>query len=157
MNDRMMQWMYVVPLAALLVLTFLGCAVEQREQTRAVLGNASVLPDGVYVSQNKKYLVLMTPAVLRANEDNEVTFKVVSSDFSPALKEKSVGVDTDYFMPGMEMDIPPAVPTTLDDSRVKFTYQIVHGGLWHFVLKIKNDGQPLDQVTIALDIPKSAS
>lgn len=155
MNDRLYRWICFVPLLLLLAVVVLNCSVERKSAPQTLAGQGTTLPAGLYLSDKKNFLVKMMPEMLEPNADNDVTFTIVSTDFAPALRNRALVVETDYFMPKMEMDITPAVKKDLDESKIQFTYEIAHGGLWHLVLKIKRGEETVDTVLIALDVPQT--
>lgn len=135
----------LLPLLACLFV--IACSVKPRD-TGVTPVSGHQLIDGVYLSQNKKFLMRPSTVDLIPHEENTVTYTILDSELRPL--DSSYAFEAESDMPTMQMGGPWKAERLVveSDGRVSATYNIWHGHpthLWQFTIRILREGKEIDR------------
>lgn len=140
---------FVLFLAAALAV---GCAVQRKPAGPPQTQQGSLLPAGVRVSNEQRFVVRAAPLTLRPGEENTLTFQVVGADLAPVDLERAT-LTLKYAMPSMpQMGVFTATPRKLGGNRLEADLDIVHGGGWRVTLGLFADERGGDTVVFDYDV-----
>lgn len=135
----------------------LSCAVRERPgEPMNSIQKGTALPEKLYLGKDRKALLSVSTLDLKPFEENEIEFRIVSTDgLEPLIGKRGFSIDIQYSMPTMlEMNNPP--PTVvIDGNRIRATFLIVHGGLWEFSIRVLENDATIDTITYQVNVPEN--
>ena len=136
-----------------ILLALAGCGVKKREAGNPAVTHASALPEGVFITKGRGFIVRAEPLKLVPGEDNTVTFRIVDATLKAPPADLTFEVRYDMpFMPEMGRNF-NGNAVVRESGRVESTLGIAHGGIWEVRLRLLRAGQEIDSVTYRVDVP----